>query len=57
MYAGERLEDVAYSLVEEGCFGEIPESLSNYIDHEAIGKDLGLDGYVERAEGVFYYAG
>ena len=57
MYAGERLKDVAYSLVEEGCFGEIPESISNYIDHEAIARDLGHDGYVERAEGVFYYAG
>ena len=59
LYAGERLEDVAYSLVslvEEGCFGEIPENLSNYIDYEAIARDLDFDGYRERAEGVFYYA-
>ena len=57
MYAGERLKDVAYSLVDEGCFGEIPEGISNYIDHEAIARDLGHDGYVEKAEGVFYFAG
>jgi len=57
MYAGERLEDVACSLVEEGCFGAIPEGISNYIDHEAIARDLEVDGYVEKAEGVFYYAG
>ena len=56
MYAGERLEDVAYSLVEEGCFGEVPENLSSYIDYSAIARDLGYDGYVEAAEGVFYYA-
>ena len=56
LYAGERLEDVAYSLVEDGCFGEVSENLSNYIDYEAIARDLGFDGYTERAEGVFYYA-
>ena len=57
MYAGERLEDVAESLVYEGCFGEIPDGLSSYIDYSAIARDLGFDGYVETAEGVFHYAG
>ena len=56
VYPQERLEDVAYALVEDGCFGKIPESLSMYIDYKAIARDLGHDGYVERAEGVFYYA-
>ncbi len=55
VYPQESLEDVAYSLVEDGCFGTVPESLSNYIDYEAIARDLGYDGYVEREEGVFYY--
>lgn len=55
LYAEERLEDVAYSLVNEGCFGTIPESLRNYIDYESIARDLGHDGYVQREEGVFYY--
>jgi antirestriction protein len=56
LYSKESMEDVAYTLVEIGCFGAIPESLSNYIDYEAIARDLGYDGYVEREEGVFYYA-
>ena len=57
LYAEERLEDVAYSLVEDGCFGSVGEGLSNYIDYTAIARDLSYDGYVERAEGVFCYAG
>jgi len=55
-YPEQRLKDVAYSLVEEGCFGKVPESLSNYIDYEGIARDLGYDGYTERSEGVFCYA-
>ncbi len=55
-YPEQRLKDVAYSLVEEGCFGEVPESLSHYIDYEAIARDLSIDGYTEMTEGVFYYA-
>jgi len=57
LYAGESPEDVAYSLVENGCFGEIPESLSNYVDYEAIARDIGHDGYVQTDEGVFCYTG
>ena len=33
-------EDLAYLLVEGGLFGEIPDSISPYIDYEAIGNDL-----------------
>jgi antirestriction protein len=57
LYADESLEEVAYALVEDGCFGEIPESLSNYVDYEAIARDLSYDGYVQTDEGVFCYAG
>ena len=57
MYAEESLEDVAYSLVEDGCFGTVGDGLSNYIDYAAIARDLSYDGYVERSEGVFCYAG
>ena len=53
-YPDESLEDVAYSLVQEGCYGEIPESLSNYIDYSAIARDLEHEGYTETEEGVFY---
>jgi len=56
LYPEQSMEDVAYSLVEEGCFGDIPTSLENYIDYEAIARDLSYDGYTEVSEGVFYYA-
>ncbi len=57
LYASERLEKVAYSLVDEGCFGPVGDGLSNYIDYAAIARDLSYDGYVQRDEGVFHYVG
>lgn len=51
----ETLEDLAYELIEEGDFGEIPESVRNYIDYEAIARDLGLEGYYETTYGVLYH--
>ncbi len=57
LYADESLEDVAFSLIQDGCFGEIPESLSNYIDYSSIARDLSYDGYVQTDQGVFHYAG
>jgi antirestriction protein len=56
-YPGMRLKDVAAELVDEGCFGEIPKTIANYIDYEAIGRDLRHDGYEETNEGVFAYHG
>lgn len=52
-YPDTTLEDVAYNLVEEGCFGSIPKSIQNYIDYEAIARDLSFDGYHETNAGVF----
>jgi antirestriction protein len=57
VYLDESLEDVAYSLVEDGCFGTIPESLVNYVDYEAIARDLSYDGYVQTDQGIFCYTG
>jgi len=37
--------------VEEGLFGETPESLENYIDYEKIARDLEVD-YDEFLGGV-----
>lgn len=51
-YKGQSLEDVAYNLVEEGCFGNIAGNLKNYIDYSAIARDLGFDGYSETKYGV-----
>ncbi|MDD3263401.1 MAG: antirestriction protein ArdA [Candidatus Nanoarchaeia archaeon] len=50
-YANSDLEEVAEELVDEGLFGEVSDNLKCYIDYEAIGKDLGHDGYIETENG------
>lgn len=51
----EDMEDVARYFVEEtGALSEVPESLQNYIDYEAYGRDLELSGsFVVTNHGVF----
>ena len=51
-YSGKNLKDVAYALVDEGCFGDIPKSIANYIDYDSIAHDLNIDGYCETSYGV-----
>ena len=53
-YADMELEDLAREFVEEGGFGEIPDSIAPYIDYEAIARDLGFDSYYEALNGVIY---
>ena len=36
-------EDLGYYVVDEGLWGEIPDNLVNYIDYEAIGRDVSLN--------------
>ena len=37
-------EDLGYYIVDEGLFGiEVPESLANYLDYKAIGRDFSFD--------------
>lgn len=45
--------ELAEHFVDEGLFGEIPDTIINYIDYEAIGRDLSFeysiaDGYCFR---------
>ena len=54
-YEGQDLEEVAESLIDDGCFGDIPKAIASYIDYKAIARDLGYDGYVETSKGVFHY--
>ena len=53
-YNGQSLEDVASEMVEDGVFGDIPDSIINYIDISAIARDLDYDGYTETENGVIY---
>lgn len=41
------LKELTEQFVDEGLFGEIPKPIENYIDHEAIARDLVNDGYAE----------
>jgi antirestriction protein len=52
-YPGVSLQTLAADFVDEGLFGEIPKSIANYIDYDAIARDLGFDGYHETRNGVF----
>ena len=56
-YEGCSLKDVAEQFVDDGLFGDIPKSLVNYIDYEAIARDMQHDGYDETPVGVFEYRG
>lgn len=52
-YAGQDLEDVAYSLIEE-CYTtkDTPEIFTRYFDYEGFARDLSFDGYTETKYGV-----
>jgi antirestriction protein len=52
-YPDMTLVEVAQVFVDDGLFGDVNEKLSSYIDYEALGRDLGIDGYVETDKGVF----
>ncbi|MCO7128368.1 antirestriction protein ArdA [Sporolactobacillus shoreicorticis] len=53
------MTDVARYLLEEtGSLGEVPAHLQNYIDYEAYGRDLELEGnFLVTTHGVFEYVG
>lgn len=43
LYEQSSMKELAEQFVDEGLFGEIPEQLRNYIDYEAIARDLSMD--------------
>lgn len=51
------MSDVAYYLIEEtGALGEVSTHLQNYIDYEAYGRDLELEGnFLITNQGIFEY--
>jgi len=53
----EDMADVARYFVEEtGALGEVPVHLQNYIDYEAFGRDLEINGnFLVTSHGVFEY--
>lgn len=51
------MSDVAYYVVQEtDAYGELPSHLQNYIDYEAFGRDLELEGdFLITNRGIFEY--
>lgn len=43
IFGAESIRELAEQFVDDGLFGEIPESLQNYIDYDAIARDLAVD--------------
>ena len=43
IYEMDSLKELAEHFVDEGLFGEIPQHLENYLDYDAIARDLGFD--------------
>ena len=43
LYAIDSLSDLAVQFVEDGLFGDIPKSIENYLDYDAIARDLSMD--------------
>jgi len=43
IYELDSLRELAEQFVDEGLFGEIPKHLENYLDYDAMARDLGMD--------------
>lgn len=43
IYRCDNMKELAEQFVEEGLFGDIPSHLENYIDYDAMARDLAID--------------
>ncbi|WP_417517988.1 antirestriction protein ArdA [Minwuia sp.] len=43
LYSVESLRELAENFVDEGLFGEVPDSLASHIDYDSIARDLAAD--------------
>ena len=43
IYELDSLRELAMQFVDDGLWGEIPEHLQNYLDYDAMARDLGMD--------------
>ncbi len=50
IYEIDGLRELAQEFVDEGLFGDIPDTIANYLDYDAIARDLGFD-YTETTVG------
>ena len=43
IYHMDSMRDLAEAFVDEGLYGDIPETIERYLDYDAIARDLGMD--------------
>jgi len=43
LYECASMRDLAMQFIDEGVFGEIPAAIANYIDFDAVARDLAMD--------------
>jgi Antirestriction protein (ArdA) len=43
IYEGMTMRDLAIEFIEEGLLGPIPAAIENYIDYDALARDLSMD--------------
>ena len=43
LYEDTTMNDLAEMFIDEGLFGDIPDNLINYIDYDAVARDLSYD--------------
>ncbi len=45
-----------YYVEEAGMLSEVPSNLQNYIDYDALGRDMEIEGnFFETSHGIFEY--
>lgn len=54
LYEIDSLRDLATQFVEDGLFGEIPKAIENYLDYDAIARDLAMDYGTVTIAGTHY---
>ncbi len=54
LYEVDTMKELAEQFVDEGLYGDIPDSLRFYIDYDAIARDLRMDYSDIRVAGVNY---
>ena len=54
LYQFDTMKELAEHFVEEGLYGDIPQSIQYYIDYEAIARDLSMDYAEIRIDGTNY---
>jgi len=54
VYAVDSLRDLAEQIVDDGLISEIPEAIANYLDYDAIVRELSMDYGVTTIASVTY---